>query len=167
MRGHPHAIQTSPGRTPARLAQWRALTREGNRAFAALRFPQAVRAYEEALGIASELLAAPALAISPDECLAAWVVAHHNLSDAHLAHGEFAAALDYLCLPHDAVMHMASDPDAPACLRDAAFRHLREIRLALLHWQRVHGACARTWTDALLHASHAALCVPRSLSPRH
>lgn len=132
----------------ASLAQWRALTRQANAVFAGANPLDALRLYEEALQVALGLMAGPELAATPGHCLAALVVAHHNLSDVHRRGGNLAAALEHLCLPHDALTVIVMDPETPRQVRLAAVAHLRETGFALLHWQSCHGTCART--NALL-----------------
>ena len=105
-----------------------------------------------------------ALAASPDDCLAALVVARHNLADTCERRGEDATALDHLCAAHDALMRIACDAGTRDDILLHAIRHLTEARRALLHWQAVHGACTRT--SALLRAS-ASAAFPSLDTARH
>ncbi|MGH8079022.1 MAG: DUF2753 family protein [Lysobacter sp.] len=139
----------------AGLARWRELTRRANAAFDRSDYAQAQRWYRQALHVALVLSAGPALAASPDECLAAVVVAHHNLSENHRQRREATAALEHLCLAHEALIRIASDPHAPDAARHCAVHHLSRTRFALLDWQANHGACART--HAALRDDPAAL----------
>jgi hypothetical protein len=151
MRGHtPTSTHPAPHGTEA-LAQWRRLTRQGNVAFAADRLDLATLDYTRALQLATTLVSGAALAASPDDCLAALVVAHHNLADTHERRGDAAAALDHLCSAHDALIRIAADAGMRDDIRLHALHHLTEARIALLRWQAMHGACART--AALLRAS--------------
>lgn len=137
------------------LAQWRELTRQANAAFDRRQFAHAQRLYRQALQTALALIAGPALAASPDDCLAALVVAHHNVSETHRQRRDPVGTLDHLCLPHEALIRIAADPHAPDAARRRAVRHLSRTRLALLDWQTRHGACART--QALLRDGLSAL----------
>lgn len=130
----------------AGLAQWRELTRQANAAFDRRQFAHALRLYRQALQIAAELLTGPALAAAPDDCLAALVVAHHNVSETHRQRRDPAGTLEHLCLPHEALIRIAADPRAPDDARVCAVHHLSRTRLALLDWQTRHGACAKTHT---------------------
>jgi hypothetical protein len=151
MRGHtPVSTQPTPQSVEG-LAQWRRLTRQGNVAFAADRLDLATLDYTRALQLATTLVAGTALIASPDDCLAALVVAHHNLADTCERRGDDATALDHLCTAHDALMRIACDTATRDDIRLHAIRHLTEARMALLRWQAVHGACA--CTAALLSAS--------------
>lgn len=141
--------------THHRLAQWRELTRQANAAFDRDQFAHAQRLYRRALQIAADLACGPALAASPDDCLAALVVAHHNLSEAHRQRRDADAALDHLCQAHEALTRIAADPHTPDPVRHRAVHHMGRTRLALLDWQTRNGACART--QALLRDSVAAL----------
>lgn len=164
MRGHtPVSIHPAPHGADG-LAQWRRLTRQGNTAFAAGRLDLAALDYTRALHLATTLAAGPALAASPDDCLAALVVAHHNLADTCERRGDDATALDHLCTAHDALMRIACDAGTRDDIRLHAIRHLTEARIALLRWQAVHGTCART--SALLRAS-ATVAFPPFDGARH
>lgn len=164
MRGHT-PVSTHPAPQSADgLVHWRRLTRRGNAAFAADRLDLATRDYTRALQLAAALVAGPALAASADDCLAALVVAHHNLSDTYERRGDDAAALDHLCDAHDALMRIASEAGTRDDIRLHAVRHLTEARIALLRWQAVHGACART--AASLRAS-APVAFPPFDGARH
>jgi hypothetical protein len=146
------------------LAQWRRLTRQGNTAFAAGRLDLAALDYTRALQLATTLAAGPALTATPDDCLAALVVAHHNLADTFERRGDDASALDHLCNAHDALIRIACDAGTRDDIRLHAIRHLTEARIALLRWQRAHGQCTRT--DALLRAS-ATVAFPPFDGARH
>jgi hypothetical protein len=164
MRGHtPVSILPVPSNTDG-LAQWRAATRQGNSAFAADRLDDATRDYLHALQLATALASGPALTATPDDCLAALVVAHHNLADTFERRGDDAAALDHLCTAHDALMRIACDAGTRDDIRLHAIRHLTEARFALLRWQRTRGQCART--NALLRAS-ASVAFPPFHGARH
>lgn len=165
MRGHPIPAKIPEQTGREGLARWRELTREANAAFDRRQHLLALRLYGQALQRAEQLLAGPGLSASPDDCLAALVVAHHNLSDAHRRDGDSAAALDHLCAPHETLTRIVSDAAAPGHVRLAAVRHLGEARFALLLWQGRHGACART--DALLEASLPAVESIGAEAPRH
>lgn len=133
---------------PASLARWRVLTREANAAFARADCAAAKPVYERALRVAERLLAAPEFLLAPDDCLAALVVAHHNLSDLYRHVGETPAAIVHLCLPHEALLDFAGASGASTGVRLCAMRHLGKTRLALLDWRRQYGPCTRI--DALL-----------------
>jgi hypothetical protein len=139
----------------AGLAQWRALTRQANAAFDRRQYAHAQRLYQQALQVAAALTNGPELSAAPDDCLAALVVAHHNLSEAHRQRRDDASAREHLCLAHESLTRIVSDPHAADSLRRCAVRHLSRTRLALLDWQTTHGACART--QASLRDSLSAL----------
>ncbi|MGO1069970.1 hypothetical protein [Lysobacter sp. CA199] len=128
----------------AGLAQWRELTRQANAAFDRRQYAHAQRLYRQALQLAAALASGATLAASPDDCLAALVVAHHNLSVVHRQRRDRDAARDQLCLAHEALTRIASDPLAPAAIRRCALHHLSRTRFALLDWQASRGACARS-----------------------
>ncbi|QWF16522.1 hypothetical protein [Lysobacter capsici] len=137
------------------LAQWRELTRQANAAFDRRQFAHAQRLYRHALQTALALIASPAFAACPDDCLAALVVAHHNVSETHRQRRDPAGTLEHLCLPHEALTRIAADPHVPDDARRCAVRHMSRTRLALLDWQTRHGACAKT--QALLRDGLSAL----------
>jgi hypothetical protein len=164
MRGHT-PVSTHPTPQSAEgLAQWRRLTRQGNTAFAAGRLDLAALDYTRALQLATTLASGASLTATPDDCLAALVVAHHNLADTQERRGDDAAALDHLCAAHDALLRIACDAATRDDIRLHAIRHLTEARFALLRWQRVHGACTRT--GGLLTAS-ASVAFPPFDTARH
>lgn len=152
MRGDSPHLPPATTNAPASLARWRSLTYKANVAFAHADYAAARPIYEHALRVAERLLAAPEFLLAPDDCLAALVVAHHNLADLHRQAGESPAAVAHLCLPHETLLDVANAnanaSGASAGTRLCALRHLGKTRLALLHWQKHHGSCARI--DALL-----------------
>lgn len=155
MRAHSTLEPIPHPESQAGLARWRELTRQANSAFDRHQFAHAQYLYRQALQVAAALARGPALAASPDDCLAALVVAHHNLSEAHRQHHDPDAALDHLCQAHEALIRIAADPHSPDPVRHRAVHHMGRTRLALLDWQTRHGACART--QALLRDSLPAL----------
>lgn len=155
MRAHSTLESAVQPQAQTGLAQWRELTHRANAAFDRRQYAQAQRLYRQALLTAAALIAAPALAAAPDDCLAALVVAHHNLAEAHRRRRDPTAAREHLCLPHEALSRIVADPHAPDPVRRSAIRHLGRTRLALLDWQTNHGACART--QAALRDSVAAM----------
>ncbi|RYF83339.1 MAG: hypothetical protein EOO29_03675 [Comamonadaceae bacterium] len=147
------ATLPSPGAVASRpcadLSGWECLTRAACRAQADQRLEQALAGHVRALWAVEALLDGPVLRSHPDDCLAAWVVSHHSLSDLYRCRGQLNPAVEHLCAPHHLLLRLAAD--APSPVQDAAWRHLRETRSALLQWQRQHGAppriddCARLW----------------------
>lgn len=130
----------------AGLAQWRELTRRANAAFDRRQYAHALRLYRQALQAAVALAAGATLAEAPDDCLAALVVAHHNLSEVQRQRRDTDAALEHLCLAHEALTRIAADPRAHEPERRCALHHLSRTRFALLDWQARHGVCARSKT---------------------
>lgn len=154
MRTQSHLESNPHHDANAGLARWRELSRQANAAFDRRDHAQAQRLYQQALWVAESLIDGPALAAAPDDCLAASVVAHHNLSETCSQLGDRAHALEHLCLPHESLTRIACDPHAPDAARRCAVRHMSRTRLAL-DWQATHGACARS--QASLRDSLSAL----------
>ena len=147
MRTHSNLESIPHSDAHAGLARWRELSRQANAAFDRRDHAQAQRLYQQALRVAQALIAGPALATSPDDCLAATVVAHHNLSETNSQLGDCANALEHLCCAHESLTRIACDPHATDLIRRCAVRHMSRTRLALLDWQTTHGACARSQTS--------------------
>lgn len=123
------------------LSDWEGLTRIACRAQADHRFEHALAGHVRALWVVEALLEGSLLRTHPDDCLAALVVSHHSLSELYRHRGQRAPAVAHLCAPHQLLLRLASH--AHACVQQAAWRHLRETRAALLDWQARHGAEAR------------------------
>ena len=75
-----------------------------------------------------------------DDCVAAFVVTHLNLSELHAEADETAAAAAYLCVAHRTLMALLRDPGADPVLQRAACRHSRETHAALLAHIAEHGS---------------------------
>ncbi len=137
---HPAAsAEPSSATVYDRLETWRHLTRAANLAYADGRLDTALAGYINALRIAGLVLESSLLDQRPDDCLAAWVVSHHNLADCHLRCGRNADAAGSLCLAHRFLARLIGNPGVAAGTRQAAARHLGETRIALLHWLDRYG----------------------------
>lgn len=86
----------------------------------------------------------------PDDCMAAWVVTHHNLADLLMLRGQRALAADHLCDAHAGLLAWA-DGSQGGAVQLAAWRHLRETRGALLAWRNEQGP--HPGVDAALQAA--------------
>lgn len=139
-------------RSHQRLTDWEVLTRAACQAQAERRLESALAGHVRALWAIEALLDGPVLRSHPDDCLAALVVSHHSLSDLYRCRGQLSPAAEHVCAPHELLLRLACDSPSP--LQDAAWRHLRETRAALLDWQRLHGPhprideCARLWPQS-------------------
>ncbi|UZW58548.1 hypothetical protein [Lysobacter enzymogenes] len=153
----PEPALAATAQTAARdaLAQWRELTRQANAAFDRRQLAHAQRLYRQALRVVDAPDWRAALAVAPDELLAARVVSHHNLAETHRRLRDPERAREQLCLAHEALTGIACDPRAGDAVRRCALRHLGRTRLALLDWQSARGVCART--QVALRESAAAL----------
>lgn len=150
------ATVASPDAAPsgplARLADWESLTRGACHAHAEQHLEQALAGHVRALWVAEALLDDSLLRSHPDDCLAALVVSHHNLSDLYRLRGQLLPAVEHCCAPHELLLRLAVD--APSSVQEAAWRHLRQTRAALLDWQREHGhhpridECAHLWPQS-------------------
>jgi len=150
----PFADLVPARRIPAchpRLADWEILTRAAWRAQSDHRLDQALAGHVRALWTVEALLEAEEglLGTHPDDCLAAVVVSHHSLSDLYCRRGHSAPAIGHLCAPHQLLLSLSCD--ANAAVQEAARRHMRETRAALLLWQRDYGEhprieeCLQLW----------------------
>jgi len=122
------------------LDQWERLTRRANDAFLAAQFAIAISAHAQALWVAEALIGSEVLSRRPDDCLAALIVSHHNLADLYRDAGHPAAAAEHLCRPHLTLVELLQDPHFPIPVQQAALRHLRETRTALIAHARAHGS---------------------------
>lgn len=149
----PVATVPSPDALPSRpsvcLADWESLTRDACQAQATHRLEEALAGHVRALWVVEALLDGPVLRNHPDDCLAALVVSHHNLADLYRQRGQLLPAVEHTCAPHELLLRLVVD--VPPTVQDAAWRHLRQTRAALLDWQRLHGPhprideCAHLW----------------------
>lgn len=142
------------------LALWEAEMRQAVQAERNGRAALALAGYERALSIAHRLIDAPS-AGRADDCLAALVVAYHNLADLHVAQGAPDRAAPWLCRAHATLIALTQAADRPATLRQAALRHSRETYVALIRHLARHGphpliARAIADGDAALHPSPTA-----------
>ncbi|WP_245587210.1 hypothetical protein [Comamonas composti] len=139
---------------PASLSAWEELARQATQHLQTQPPQSVLPLLFEAQHMAQRLMASPQLDVHPDHCLAAWVVSHHNLADVLSQCGQQPLALEYLCDAHLGLADLA-ERHASAMVQQAALRHLRETRAALLLWQRQHGTQAQS-TAALQAANGAA-----------
>ncbi|MFA7665035.1 MAG: hypothetical protein WCY32_02825 [Burkholderiaceae bacterium] len=131
------------------LARWTRLTRQAQAAQRGGRRELALASYIRALWTAETLMEGSALAQRPDDCLAALVVSHHNLSDQYRALGQFNEAVDHLCQPHALLLRLAGDQAVALEIRQATWRHLRQTRAECLAWLRQYGS--EPAIEAVLH----------------
>lgn len=139
---------------PASLTAWEELARQATQHLQTQPPQTVLPLLFRAQQMAQRLMASPQLDVHPDHCLAAWVVSHHNLVDVLSQCGQRPLALEYLCDAHLGLADLA-ERHASAMVQQAAWRHLRETRSALLLWQRQHGVQAQT-TAALRAANGTA-----------
>ncbi|MBN8746320.1 Uncharacterised protein [Xylophilus ampelinus] len=135
------------------LAHWERLTRAALEAHRHGRLEIALAAHVRALWTAEALVDGGLLAMRPDDCLAALVVSHHNLSELYRCRGQLPQAADHLCLPHRLLLRLLEEGGQPHDVRQAAWRHLRETRAQLLGWLRAYGE--ERAVEAALHATPA------------
>nr|WP_315464378.1 DUF2753 family protein [uncultured Rhodoferax sp.] len=112
------------GRGAAQLGQWRA----------------ALEQYQQGLAMAEALIdsASPALAV--DDCVAALVVSHHNLSDLQADAGNLDLAAAHVGKAHEVVLGLLLQPTRGEAMHLAALKHCRETHAALLRYLDVHGS---------------------------
>ncbi|MDR0260160.1 MAG: hypothetical protein LBI76_10165 [Comamonas sp.] len=134
---------------PASLTAWEELARKATQQLQTQPPQTVLPLLFKAQQLAQRLVASPQLDVHPDHCLAAWVVSHHNLADVLSQCGQRPLAQEYLCDAHLGLADLA-ERHASAMVQQAAWRHLRETRRALLLWQRLHGA--QTQVAAALRA---------------
>lgn len=148
------------GRTPkphpalnsrsASLQQWELLMQRGCAAVAAGRPDLALFSVRHALNTAQDLLQDGPAPEHADDCIAALVVAHHQLADLCLQLQRPEQAVDHLCQAHGALLQLLRGP-ASLALQQAAWRHSRASYAELLHYQSDHGP--HPAITQLLHAS--------------
>lgn len=132
----------SPHTAPANLVAWEELAHEATLRLQTQPAQNVLPLLFKTQQMAQRLLASPQLDVHPDHCLAAWVVSHHNLADVLVQCAQEPLALEYLCDAHQGLADLAVR-HASATVQQAAWRHMRETRSALLLWQRQHGALAQ------------------------
>ncbi|WP_334108572.1 hypothetical protein [Methylobacillus sp.] len=130
------------------LSTWEHAIRQGNEAYTENRTQLALQQYQLALRQAKLLLREYVQAkagekpshgrFSVDQILAAYVVSHHNLADAHIRQGDVHTAACRLCEVHRCLSCICSDPAFHGELRDAAQRHGRHTYHALLTFNRLY-----------------------------
>lgn len=153
---HPIPIPSraeGPAEAARGLEHWERLTRAALEAHCHGRLEIALAGHVRALWTAEALVDGPLLAMRPDDCLAALVVSHHNLSELYHCRGQVPQAVDHLCLPHRLLLRLLEEGTRPHDVRQAAWRHLRETRAQLLGWLRAHGE--EPAVEAALHATPA------------
>ncbi|MDR3004922.1 MAG: hypothetical protein LBV14_11885 [Acidovorax sp.] len=139
---------------PASLTGWEELARQATQQLQSQPPQSVLPLLFKAQQLAQRLLASPQLDVHPDHCLAAWVVSHHNLADVLAQCGQQPLAQEYLCDAHLGLADLA-ERHASAMVQQAAWRHLRETRCALLLWQRLHGVQAQTAAALRVPGSNA------------
>lgn len=157
MQAHP-ALGLPPATTApadAGLDPWEQLAQRAWRHFHAGQVESALALQMQALHAARRLLAGPLLAARPDDCLAAWVVSHHNLAELLALRHQPALAIEYLCEAHQGLLDLAGAQGGTPGIRHAAWRHLRETHAALLRWQHAQGP--QPQVEAALQATARAL----------
>ena len=68
---------------------------------------------------------------------------HLNLADVSVQENYGELALDYLCRAYRALATLIADQQAAISLRQSAFRHIRELRAALVRFSAGHADQAR------------------------
>lgn len=130
------------------LSTWEHTIRQGNEAYTENQTQLALQQYQLALKQAKLLLREYVQAkageqpsqgrFSVDQVLAAYVVSHHNLADAHIRQGDVHTAACRLCEVHRCLSCICSDPALHDDLREAAQRHGRRTYHALLTFNRLY-----------------------------
>lgn len=142
---------TAPVEAARGLEHWEHLTRAALDAQRHGRLEIALAGHVRALWAAEALVDGALLAVRPDDCLAALVVSHHNLSELYHRRGQVPQAVGHLCLPHRLLLRLLEDGSQSQDVRQAAWRHLRETRAQLLGWLRAHGE--EPAVEAALHST--------------
>src|SRR6187402_1939304 len=130
----------------ASLSSWERVMRAALAASRAAQSLAALDGYEQALDIARRLIEEPPEGRAGD-CVAAFVVAHHNLADLELERGRMDHAVAHLCAAHETLLKLFVDTTRNPTLQQAALRHSRETHVALLSHiatQGPHPLIART-----------------------
>lgn len=134
---NPAENESSPD-DESRVSAWENVMREAVRASRAAQSNVALKGYQQALEIADRLIDHPPSGRAGD-CVAAWVVSHHNLADLHAELGDIDSAAGHLCRAHETLIRLFLDGSQDTSLQQAALRHSRETHFALLNHIRVHG----------------------------
>ena len=137
-------LSVSPGSFPSlaagELSQWRAAITRGNRAFGDGDYAGALHCYHQAREAAAELFGRIGDA---DTGIAALVIAHHNLADAHERRNEPDAQGAQLCAAHEALCQAMDDPGLNDAWRLAAWRHSRRTYAELTRFAGLHPGAGR------------------------
>lgn len=145
-----HPLRLTGAEAQESLKVWEQRVQSARQYFHHGQIECAVAMQAKALDIARRVMASLLLETRPDDCMAAWVVTHHNLADLCVLRGQHATAAGYLCDAHQGLLAQANgSPDG--AVQQAAWRHLRETRGALLLWQHAHGP--HPGVDAALRAT--------------
>lgn len=130
------------------LLAWEHAIHQGNEAYTENQTQLALQQYQLALKQAKLLLREYVQAkagrefsqgrCSVEQVLAAYVVSHHNLADAHIRHGDVHTAACCLCEVHRCLSCIYSDLTLHDDLREAAQRHGRRTYRALLTLSRLY-----------------------------
>ncbi|WP_263260398.1 tetratricopeptide repeat protein [Pseudomonas sp. RIT-PI-S] len=122
------------------MDHWKQIIERANALFAQGQWVEAREHYLRALALAQILFARWG---NPDEAVAAFVVAHHNLADLHLHLHQPEESAEYLCAAHEQLLDAAHRHDLPGPLREAALRHSNRTYTELLEFIAVHGEYPR------------------------
>lgn len=139
---------------PATLPLWE---RTLQRALAAERMGQATMALayqQRALALSLRVLQQLPPAGREDDCVAALVVSHLNVAELQAQAAETDAAARLLCRAHMILHELLSSGRHSTALRQAAWRHRREILAGLMAHVREHGLHPAI-TQALANARSA------------
>ncbi|WP_298213582.1 hypothetical protein [Acidovorax sp.] len=135
----PHTPFDSSAPVPATLPLWERTMR---RAQAAERMGQAAMALayqQQALALSLRVLEQSPPPGREDDCIAAVVVSHLNVADLQAQAAEIDACARLLCQAHALLQGLLTDGRRGIALRQAAWRHRREILSALQDHLRSHG----------------------------
>lgn len=124
---------------PATLPLWERTMR---RAQAAERMGQAAMALgyqQQALALSLRVLQQSPPVGREDDCIAAIVVSHLNVADLQAQAADLNASARLLCRAHALLQGLLTDGRHRIALRQAAWRHRREVLAALQDHLRSHG----------------------------
>lgn len=139
MKQQSTAIASSlPSSRDRSLSEWEAVMRKAVATMRETGIAAAAADCDTALAIARRVIDTPPPGREED-CIAALVVSHHNLADVKMACGEFDAAAGLLCQAHEALAATLQDAGRSTSIRQAALRHMRETRYALVAHVGAHG----------------------------
>ncbi len=117
------------------LVRWRQATTDGNDAFGSGSYREAIRHYDLALTMATDLFGQ---VDDADTAVAAYVIAHHNLADTYERLGSAALQRLHLCLAHEKLCAAMNDHTLPQAWQMAAMHHSRRTYGELTRFLGLH-----------------------------